>query len=114
MQMFANDELGKIKEGSRPRMKMTAFCDIAQYNSIEVDRRFREIALIEAIRISKTSVKFYETSRRNIPEAVIFIQAVMRTLKLTNYGLFHLGQLQQGIKKQRLGNGSWGYGGLDS
>jgi hypothetical protein len=69
MQMFANDGLRRIKEGSRPRMKLTAFWDIAPCSLIEVDQRFREIALmIDAVRTSETSVNFYETTWRNIPD----------------------------------------------
>jgi hypothetical protein len=50
-------------------MKMTAVCYIAPCSLIEVDRCFRDaysvIALmIEAVRISETSVYFNETTRR--------------------------------------------------
>jgi hypothetical protein len=61
-------------------MKMTAFWDIAQYNLLAEERRFRSaynlhrkgaespIALMnEAVSTSETSVHF-ETTRRNIPE----------------------------------------------
>jgi hypothetical protein len=63
-------------------MKTTAFWDIELHSLIEVDRRFRgaycshfeggESLMMEAVSTSETSVFFYETLRRYIPEAVVF------------------------------------------
>jgi hypothetical protein len=47
-------------------MKMAAFWDIAPCSLVEVYRRF--IALIEIASTSETSVNFYQTTWRNIPE----------------------------------------------
>jgi hypothetical protein len=54
-------------------MKTTAFWDITTCSLVEVDRLFRGayclIALMmEAVSTSETSVNFYETAWRNIPE----------------------------------------------
>jgi hypothetical protein len=57
-------------------MKMTVFWDVAPCGLVEVDRHFRgayclhhQVALmVEAVSTSETSVNFYETTRRNIPE----------------------------------------------
>jgi hypothetical protein len=50
-------------------MKMTVFWDIAPCSLLETDRNFSAIALmVETINTSETSVNFYETTRRNIPE----------------------------------------------
>jgi hypothetical protein len=53
---------------------MTAFWDMAPRNLMEVDRRFRGayclyIRVIMAVRTSDTSVCFYESTRRHIPES---------------------------------------------
>jgi hypothetical protein len=48
-------------------MKMTAFWDIEPCSLVEVDRRFIALTM-EAVNTSETSVNFYETTRRNIPE----------------------------------------------
>jgi hypothetical protein len=63
---------------------MTAFWDKAQRNLVEVDQSFRGtyrlhqqgyelfIALmVEAVRMSETSVYFNETTRRSIPESCL-------------------------------------------
>jgi hypothetical protein len=39
---------------------MTVFCDVAPYNIIAL--------MMEAVSISETSLDFYETTGRNIPE----------------------------------------------
>jgi hypothetical protein len=44
-------------------MKMIAFWDTASCSLIKVDRRFRGALMMEAVRISKTSVYFNEASR---------------------------------------------------
>jgi hypothetical protein len=54
-------------------MKMTAFYDVEPCSLVEVDRHFRGyyclIALMmEAVSTSETSVNFYETTWRDIPE----------------------------------------------
>jgi hypothetical protein len=50
-------------------LKMTVFWDFAPCSLVKFDRRFGAIALmIETVYTSETSVKFYQTSRRNIPE----------------------------------------------
>jgi hypothetical protein len=54
---------------------MTAFWDIVRCRLVEVDRRFtgayclhNQALMTEAVRISETSVNFYEITRRKIPE----------------------------------------------
>jgi hypothetical protein len=57
-------------------MKMSIFRDVALCSMVETDRRFRgayclhhQGALVmEALSTSETSVDFYHTARRNIPE----------------------------------------------
>jgi hypothetical protein len=56
-------------------MKVAAFCCVALCSLVEVDRRlkyayyFQLISLIiQALRRSETSVYFYETTQRSIPE----------------------------------------------
>jgi hypothetical protein len=50
-------------------MKTTVLCDVAPCSLVVVYRRFRSIALIMAVAsTSETSVNFYQTTRRNIPE----------------------------------------------
>jgi hypothetical protein len=49
-------------------MKMTVFWDFAPCSLVEIDRRFRGALMMEAASTSETSVNFYETTRRNIPE----------------------------------------------
>jgi hypothetical protein len=50
-------------------MKMAAFWDIAPCSLVDIDRRFRAIALMmEALSTSETSVNIYQTTRRNVPE----------------------------------------------
>jgi hypothetical protein len=63
-------------------MKMAVFWDVAPCSLAEIDRRFRRtyclhhciraillIALMmEAVSTSETTVNFYQTTRRNIPE----------------------------------------------
>jgi UDP-N-acetylmuramyl pentapeptide phosphotransferase/UDP-N-acetylglucosamine-1-phosphate transferase len=53
-------------------MKVTVFCDVAPCSLGQTHRRFRDayfIALIlKSVSTSETSVNFYETTRRNIPE----------------------------------------------
>jgi hypothetical protein len=56
-------------------MMMTAFWVVAPCSLVEADRRFRgvysivrSILMIESVSTSETSVNFYETTRRNIPE----------------------------------------------
>jgi hypothetical protein len=60
---------------------MTAFLDIAPCSLVEGDRRFRSVyclhhqgdewlnaLMMEAVRTSETSVNFYQTTRRDVPE----------------------------------------------
>jgi hypothetical protein len=51
-------------------MKMTIFWDVAPCSVVETDRRFRgAIAFVmEIVSISETSLNFYQTTWRNIPE----------------------------------------------
>jgi hypothetical protein len=52
-------------------MKIRAFWDIALFSFIVVDQHFRGgrcLLMMEAVRISKTLVYYYETTRCNIPE----------------------------------------------
>jgi hypothetical protein len=58
-------------------MKMTVFWDVAKNSLVEVYRRFRGVCclhhrgnaiMMEAASPSETSVNFYQTTRRNIPE----------------------------------------------
>jgi hypothetical protein len=50
-------------------MKFRVFWDVLPYNQVDVDRRFRGIALMmEALRTSKTSVNIYLFTRQYIPE----------------------------------------------
>jgi hypothetical protein len=48
-------------------MQMAVFWDVAPYSLVETDRRVL-IALLTAVSTSETSVSYYETTRRNIPE----------------------------------------------
>jgi hypothetical protein len=51
-------------------MKMTAFWDVAPRSLVEVDRRLRgAYCLHQGDETSETSVYFYETTRRYIPES---------------------------------------------
>jgi hypothetical protein len=54
---------------------MTAFFDTPSYSIAEVDRRFRGVVYVVSysddggsVSMSETSVNFYKTARRNIPE----------------------------------------------
>jgi hypothetical protein len=57
-------------------MKMTVFWDVAQQRLVEAYRRYRSAyrlhyqgaVMMEAASTSETSVNFYQTTRRNIPE----------------------------------------------
>jgi hypothetical protein len=56
-------------------LKMTVFWDVAVCSLVEVKQHFRGVTasiiralLREAVKTSKTSVNFYQTTRRNIPE----------------------------------------------
>jgi hypothetical protein len=50
-------------------MKMAVFWDVAPCSLVEVYRRLRAITLtMEAASTSETSVNFYQTTLRNIPE----------------------------------------------
>jgi hypothetical protein len=56
-------------------MKIIVFWDVAPCSLLETDRRFRgsccldhQGAMMEAVNTYETSVSFYQTSRRNIPE----------------------------------------------
>jgi hypothetical protein len=49
-------------------MKMTVFWVVAPCSLVEINRRFRDAMMMVAVSISETSVNFYETIRRNIPE----------------------------------------------
>jgi hypothetical protein len=50
-------------------MKMTVSWDVASCRLVEVYRCFMAIALMmEVVSISETSINFYQTTRRNIPE----------------------------------------------
>jgi hypothetical protein len=68
-------------------LNMAAFCDIAPCSLVEVERRFRDSyclhhhgsLMMEAVSTSETSVYFYETAQRYIPEGYRFISAVVRT-----------------------------------
>jgi hypothetical protein len=44
--------------------------------------------MMEAVSTSETSVNFYQTTRRNIPEDSIFVLAVVKTWNLTEEWLF--------------------------
>jgi hypothetical protein len=55
-------------------LNMTAVWDMAPRSLLEVDRRFRGVycqvaPIVEALSASETSVYFYETTRRHIPES---------------------------------------------
>jgi hypothetical protein len=73
---FKNNSTVRFLALTAASMKMKAFRDIAPCSHVEVDRRFRgayslhhQFALMmETVGISETSVSFYETTRRNIPE----------------------------------------------
>jgi hypothetical protein len=61
---------------------MTAFWDTEPCSFVETDRRFRGIALMmEAVHTSETSINFYETTRRNIPEGYHFHSRFRENLK---------------------------------
>jgi hypothetical protein len=52
-----------------PSVKMTVFWDVAPCSLVELYRHFRGADLMmEAASASETSVNFYQTTRRNIPE----------------------------------------------
>jgi hypothetical protein len=61
-----------ILPSAHTNVNMTAFWDIALCSLVETDRRFGDASIIarmtEAVRTSETSINFYETTRRNIPE----------------------------------------------
>jgi hypothetical protein len=48
-------------------MKMTVFWDVTPCSLVKVYRRFIDL-IMEAENTSETSVNFYQTTRRNIPE----------------------------------------------
>jgi hypothetical protein len=78
-------------------MKMTAFWDTGPCSLVYVDRRFRgayhfhhpAIALMMEVSTSETSVNFYETIRRSIPE-ICHLQMLLWWLNQGNF-LFHIG-----------------------
>jgi hypothetical protein len=49
---------------------MTVFWDVAPSSLAEIDRHFRGACslMMAAVSTSETSINFYETTRRNIPE----------------------------------------------
>jgi hypothetical protein len=55
-------------------MKMTVFWDVAPCSLVEINRRFGDaychiiVLMMEAVSTSETSVKLYQTTRRNISE----------------------------------------------
>jgi hypothetical protein len=49
-------------------MNMTVFWDVAQCNLVEVCLRVLIVLMMETVSAAETSVKFYHTTRRNIPE----------------------------------------------
>jgi hypothetical protein len=56
---------------------MAVFWDVALCSLVKIILRFRLIALMmEAAITSETSVNFYETTRRNIPEDIFILAAV--------------------------------------
>jgi hypothetical protein len=54
-------------------MKFRVFWDAAPCSHVEVDRCSRDAVMMEAVRISETSVNFNVTTRRYIPEDSINI-----------------------------------------
>jgi hypothetical protein len=46
---------------------MTVIWDVAPCSHVEIAQRFRAM-MMEAVGTSETSVNFYQTTRRNIPE----------------------------------------------
>jgi hypothetical protein len=68
---------------------MTVFRDVAPCSLIETDDvsevftasiiRVTITLMIKAVSISATSVYFHQTTRRNVPKILIFIQAAIRT-----------------------------------
>jgi len=49
-------------------MKFRFFWDVAPCSHVEVDRHFRSVLMMEAVRTSEMSVNFNVTTRRYIPE----------------------------------------------
>jgi hypothetical protein len=47
---------------------MTVFWVILSYALVEIDRRFRDALMMEAVSTSEMSVNFYQTTQCNIPE----------------------------------------------
>jgi hypothetical protein len=67
----------KIRTRTLHSLKMTVFWDVAPCSLVEIEQRFRGtyclslhaiVLVMEAVSTSETSVSFYHTTRRNIPE----------------------------------------------
>jgi hypothetical protein len=81
-------------------MKMTAFCDMVSCSLVEVDRHVRGAyrlhhqgdEMMEAVRISESSVYFNETTRRYIPESCHLqtFNSLRRYDIAQNYRILHI------------------------
>jgi hypothetical protein len=71
-------------------MEMAVFWVVAPCSLVQVYRRFRGVLMMEAASTSKTSVNFYQTTRRNNPEdsnlhwLSVFIRATLGSLRFVN------------------------------
>jgi hypothetical protein len=85
-------------------MKFIAFWDVAPCCTVEVYRRFRGayclafpaiVLIMEVVRISETSLNFYRTTRRNIPEDMANYASFLFSRSLAFAGTYNIQSRQR-------------------